>query len=62
MEKKVFETKVVEVFLKMQPSETKVFKDFPKVGTFVPNDGSPTMVRPRLALTTVVAPPAVVPP
>ena len=25
----------------VQPSEPKVFEDFPKVGTFVPNDGSP---------------------
>ena len=32
----------------MQPSETKVFEDFPKVGTFVPNGGLSTMVRPRL--------------
>ena len=30
------------IILKMQYSETKVFRDFPKVGTFVPNDGSPT--------------------
>ena len=26
----------------MHPSEMKVFDDFPKVGTFVPNDGSTT--------------------
>ena len=32
----------------MQPSETKIFKDFQKVGTFVPNDGSSTKVHPRL--------------
>ena len=35
----------------MQSLETKVFKDFPKVGTFVPNDGSSKMVRPRLIKT-----------
>ena len=35
-------------FKKMKPSETNVFRDFPKVGTFVPNDGSSTMVRPSL--------------
>ena len=32
----------------MQPSETKVFEDFLKVGTFVSNDGSSMMVWPRL--------------
>ena len=29
----------------------KVFKDFTKVGAFVPNDGSSTMLRPRLSRT-----------
>ena len=38
-------------FLRMQPSETKVFKDFPKVVTFVSNGGSSTMFRPRIGQT-----------
>ena len=32
----------------MQPSKTKVFEDFLKVGTFVSSDGWSTIVVPRL--------------
>ena len=32
----------------MQPLKTKIFEGFAMVGTFVPNDGSSTMVRQRL--------------
>ena len=48
--KPLIETTVFKVILKMQPSEKKVFKDFPKIGTFAPSDGLSTMVCTRLIM------------